>query len=327
MAHAAGFMSVALFARAWMRARNTEKLGQWAAVGFFGGLMMLCRWQNLVLLLAPLIADALAWSPENRREPAMRSWLKRRCLFVAVALVCLVPQFVQWKVIFGQYLLIPQGNDFVQFPPRFIAFVLLSTKHGWLIWTPACALGLAGLLWGCFEKRHLFLPWTVVLGIEIAVMGSITTSWHGFGTRMLTCTLPIVAMGLSYLLLRVAPAWRGVLWGALAAAAAYTVVFAMQYRLDLVPRDDYLTFSELITDRIALRRTYQRHRWVNRCQEVIAKDRPQDCIQMLEEGIRRFGEDRSLLTTLVEAYHATGDERAEAVARLRLQAFLDKRLW
>ena len=292
MAHAAGFMSVALFAQAWLRARDTEKLGQWAAVGFFGGLMTLCRWQNLLVLLAPLIADALAWSPENWRGSAMRSWLKRRFLFVAVALVCLVPQLVQWKVIFGRYLLIPQGNDFVQFPPRFIAFVLLSTKHGWLIWTPACALCLAGLLWGCVEKRRLFLPWTVVLGMEIAVMGSISSSWHGFGTRMLTCTLPIAAMGLSYLLLRAAPIWRGVLWGALAAASVYTVVFALQYRLDLVPRDDYLTFSELITDRIALRRVYQRHRLVNRCQEGSAEARP-----------------------------------PEAVARLRLQGLLDKRLW
>jgi hypothetical protein len=335
MAHAAGFMSVALFARAWIWARDTEKLGQWAAVGLFGGLMTLCRWQNLLLLLAPLIADVLVWRPENWRGPAMRSWLKMRLLFIAVAMVCLVPQFLQWKVIYGQYLPLPQGNNV--FPLKSIAFVLFSTRHGWLIWTPASALCLAGLLWGCFEKHQLFLPWTVVLGLEVAVVGSLPNrpaggelSWAlggSFGIRTLTCTLPIAAMGLSYLLLRAAPAWRGVLWGTLAAAAAYTAVFAVQYRLDLVPNDDYLTFSELITDKIALRRAYQRRRLVNRCQEVIAKDHPQDCIQMLEVGIRRFGEDRFLLTTLAEAYHATGDARAEAVARLRLQAFLDKRLW
>jgi hypothetical protein len=337
MAHAAGFMSVALFARAWMWARDTEKLGRWAAAGLFGGLVTLCRWQNLLLLLAPLIADALAWRPENWRRPAIRSWLKMRFLFIAVAMVCLVPQFIQWKVIYGRYLLNPQGDHIFQFPPRSIALVLLSTWHGWLIWTPAIALCLAGLLWGCFEKRHLFLPWTIVLGLEIAVIGSLPTRQPGggpywslgisFGIRTLTCMLPIAAMGLSYLLLRTAPAWRGVLWGALAVATAYTVVFAVQYRLDLVPDDDYLTFSELITDKIALRRAYQRRRLVNRCQEVIAENHPQDCIQILEEGSRRFGEDRFLLTTLAAAHHATGDERAEAAARLRLQAFLDKRLW
>jgi hypothetical protein len=330
MSHAAGFMSVALFLRAWVTVRGSDTVGRWLLLGLLGGLAALCRWQNVLLLGAPLLSDLLVWRRRALKGEGLARWVTARGAYGTAAFLTILPQLAQWKAIYGRYLLIPQGNDFLEFPPRFIPQVLLSSRHGWFIWTPACLLCVAGLLWGCFERSEIFLPWTVALAAEVAVIGSMPGNWwnrQSFGIRSLTCTLVICAMGLSYLLMRSIPSWRKALWGALAAAAAYSAVFTVQYRLDLVPREDYLTFSELVSDKLALRRALERRRLADRCHAMIRQRDAEECVRMLEDGIRRLGQDRFLLEALVTAERMNGDDRSEARARTRRDAFLAKRLW
>ena len=143
----------------------------------------------------------------------------------------------------------------------------------------------------------------------------------------MTCTLCISAVGLFYLLMRASVPWRRILWAAVFAAAVFTAVFVVQYRLDLVPAEDNLTFAELVSDKLAFPRVYRRRNLAKRCDAMIQEGNAKECDRLLEEGMRRWGEDRYLLDALVRARSSSDDARAEKEAIARRDAFLAKRLW
>src|SRR5262249_22307431 len=151
------------------------------------------------------------------------------------------------------YLHIPHAGGFLQSPPWFVPNVLVSTRHGWFTWTPIVVLGMIGLLFGCYRAGRIFIPLTTVLFFEVAVLGTSAASWHmaeSFGMRALTCTLAIPALGLVWLLFHASPRYLVLLSSAVAICTLYSVLFAAQYRLDLLPKQDWLTSQELIWDKI-----------------------------------------------------------------------------
>jgi hypothetical protein len=52
--------------------------------------------------------------------------------------------------------------------------------------------------------------------------------------------------------------FKAVVVGLIALCAIYTTLFAVQYRLDLVPKIGTLTTSELLWDKLSLRQAYRR---------------------------------------------------------------------
>ena len=48
----------------------------------------------------------------------------------------------------------------------------------------------------------------------------------------------------------------------------YTVLFAVQFRMNLIPRSAHLTFAELITDKVRLDRSYHRRVAVTRAEQL-----------------------------------------------------------
>ena len=179
MSHVAGFMAVSLMVLVWWHVKDSYRPWHWVALGLCGGLTILCRWQNALLLLWPLLYDTLLWrSLASPRSHFNWPWLRARLLFGSVAIACLLPQFIQWKVIYGRYMTIPQGSGFLEFPPWFIPNVLLSTRHGWFTWTPIAVVCVIGLLYGCYRVRTIFIPLITVLFLEVAVIGSLPAHWH-----------------------------------------------------------------------------------------------------------------------------------------------------
>jgi hypothetical protein len=330
--HVGGFMAVAVLVRVWWHVRDSERLWHWFLLGLCGGLAVLSRWQNALLLALPVLYDILGWRPSTALRSALDwRWLRTRLLFAGVAIACLIPQFIQWKAIYGRYVTNPHGDSFIQLPPSFIPNVLFSARHGWFIWTPITILCVIGLLYGCYRAHRAFVPLTTVLFLEIALLGSLPKMWHAseaFGMRTLTCSLSIAALGLAWLVVNVARRRAALALGVvLVACVLYTFLFAVQYRLDLLPRRDWLTSDELVRDKIFLRQAYERQKHVRLAKALLGEGRPDRAIEVLESAQRRHGDSRFLLQSLTDAYRATGRQHEAEQARQRLQALLDRRLY
>jgi hypothetical protein len=247
-------MMSAAFLLVWWQVKESNELTAWLSLGICGGLLSICRWQDVLFLLAPPLYELVG----RRRLVALWKW----CAYCAAAVLCWVPQIAQWKEIYGRYLTIPQGPGFLEFPPRFMALVLLSSNHGWFIWTPITIVGLAGLLAGASKNAALYGPWIAVIVLEVGVMGSMPTNWNcddSFGIRSLTSCIPSIAWGTAVLISRAnRRAVKLLLGGFIGVCVVYTTLFAVQFRLGLIPRGGPLTMSELLWDKLSLKKAYQR---------------------------------------------------------------------
>jgi hypothetical protein len=255
MPHAATFMMSAAFLLMWWRIKESGKVRAWLVLGLCGGLLSICRWQDVLFLLGPPLCELL----RRRKLIALRKWFA----YGAAVVVCWIPQIAQWEALYGRYLTNPQGPGFLQFPPRFMAQVLLSSNHGWFIWTPITVAGVAGLFYGARKSASLYWPWIIVITLEVGVMGSIPNYWNcaeSFGIRSLTSCVPLIAWGIATLMLNLRRrVFKMLLAGFIVVCMVYTTLFALQFRLDLIPRDGPLTLSELLWDKLFLKNAYQRH--------------------------------------------------------------------
>ena len=123
-------------------------------------------------------------------------------------LLAFSPQMIAWKVIFGQWLTVPQEGFAT--PAGFVPMALIvSPLHGLLPWTPLAVLGGLGLLLLAWDRR----PWGlyVLLGFGAFFLYNATlASWHGggtFGLRRLTSAFPFFLLGAAALLDRLRR-WR-----------------------------------------------------------------------------------------------------------------------
>jgi hypothetical protein len=250
-------------------------------------------------------------------------------MLLAVA-VLFIPQLIEWKMIYGKYLTIPQGSDFFSWPPSYMPNVLFSTNHGWFVWTPITFISVAGLLYGARRQPAIGISLLIAIALQVALIGSLTISWSGswsFGSRMLTACVPIVALGLAFWLYETSQSVRTIVVVGVCLCAIYTLIFAVQYRLDMVPKDDRLTAQELLVDKIFFHRALNRHYNYSKARAELDRSNLKRAIEIAELSGKRYGLDRKHLVFLIKAYEQKGDLEAMKKAQEELQALLDSRLF
>jgi hypothetical protein len=337
MAHTATFLFASAFMFCWWRARDSSAAGKWLLVGLVGGFLSICRWQDAIFLGAPILYDLLGGEPW--RHPLQ--WVRARAAYAVGVFICWIPQFIEWKAIFGKYLAYPYSPAYFvdhsyeidlmkfSFPPPYLWNVLTSSHNGWFVWTPLVALGAAGLLYGTAKQFRLFAPWLAVVAIEVFLIGSVNgwSGTDGFGNRLLMSTLPIIALGL-FALLSAAGArsgMRGLLVAAMVFCCVFSFLFAIQYRLKLIPKGTTLTASEVFSDKLHLMRVRRQKQAAQQGAMLLEADDFNSAIPILEAAAAR-GEDRDVLQTLSEAYRAKGDLRHAEEVDLRRKRYLDSSL-
>ena len=313
MAHAATFLCASVFLLLWWRERESESAGGWLVLGLAGGFLSITRWQDVLYLAGPLLFDLGG----GLAILARASWWRSRLLYAAGIGLCWAPQIFQWKMIYGKYITIPQGGGIFSFPPQHMMQVLFSSQNGFFIWTPLTLLGIAGLVMGAFKATRIYLPWIIVFLLQAMVVGAVSF-WSGvesFGARYMLSNTPLVGFGLitAY---GMSGVWvRRTLSAAAAVCCIFTSLFAIQFRLDLVPTETRLTSSELFYDKIHLVGVRQRKASTKLAVAALKEGNPEEAIRILEP-LRSLGEDRNVEMYLEKAYRAAGKtEQADAAGR------------
>ena len=201
----------------------------WVATGLVTGLLVINRWQDLVLLAAGLpLAVAWAARREGVRRPTRGEVALGAVCFTGVVML----QALAWRAQFSSWLLVPQGEGYVSWTAPHLVPFLLSTWNGVLPWAPGLALGLAlaPFLRPRSEApgaRALRSGLLLVLLLALYVSATPRDWWGGdsYGPRRLASLTPVAAIGLAGLLERLRPSVRPWLvlpfcaWGVITSSA------------------------------------------------------------------------------------------------------------
>ncbi len=249
VSHTVSMFSVTVFLLYWYQKRDRETYAKWGVLGLLGGLAALVRWQNALFMLLPGVPELFRLAKRQPLEDSKKHLLNLVCMSV-VFVVSFFPQMAAWKVLFGSFVTVPQGGSFVNWFKPDLLDVLFSTRHGLITWTPVAAFAIAGL--ACFPKKDrrlaLYLSLTLVLQIYVnAIAGWV--GWSFSMRRFINCT-PILVIGLAALIERVRPRLKlAIPLVAGAALVLWNFLFVLQYYAGMIPRDDYLTYDQLVTQK------------------------------------------------------------------------------
>jgi len=254
--HAASMFTVALFTYVWFVTRGDDRLRRAALVGALGGLAMLVRWQDVVVLALPVLETIRR---AMRGELARRPTGARTAVMATIAVLVMTPQMLAWQRIYGAPLVIPQGAEFMRWTEPALWQVLFSTRHGLFLWTPAALAAVAGL--ALVRRRDADLAWGAILVVLVSVYVNACVSdwWAGeaFGARRFVGDTVFFALGLAAVFAERPWASRPALVRAGALAlVAYNLLFLLQYQLfmrgfhELAPYPT--TVGQILVDRLAI---------------------------------------------------------------------------
>jgi hypothetical protein len=244
--HSLSLAGMPLFLLLWDRWETRPTVGRALAAGVACGLLFLIRWQLALWPVVFWIATALR-TDRRRLVPTL-------LLLPLPALLIAFVQLAGWRVIYGQWLLLPQGGDYVQWLRPMILPLLFSTHRGWITWTPLVVLGLIGLGFGWTANRPLVTRLAIGLACQLYI-SSVATDWHGawgYSARRLTHATPLIAWGLAAALAWIAGAERRRLrWAtaALSLLVIWNALFLYQHLHHLIPYHRALTWHELVGDK------------------------------------------------------------------------------
>jgi len=233
-AHATSAFSVVLLLALWDRGRGTERSWpSWIGLGAAVGLAALQRPQN-VLYALPVVCEG----GYRIYQAVRRSGLGAGALAALrplggglVALAVFSPQMIAWKIIYGSFVTVPQGHEYMRWGESLWAHTLFSSRNGLFPYAPLWAAGLLGLVW-VFRRDRALALWLGATFFLAAFVSGATSDWYGggaFGGRRFDGLLLHVSLGIGALvdgLLRsVERRPRATAGGAVAAVIALAIWF------------------------------------------------------------------------------------------------------
>lgn len=208
MSHAYDFFATTLFLFLALRAWEQQRSWSFVAWGLAGGLAILVRPQNLVMVVLVALYF-LVLQVVYAKCPA-RKLVKNYGLAFVALLVGVMPLVFTNLYLFGDVLAIPQGRDWMQWGRPKLGAVLFSGRNGLFTHSPLLLLGLVGVFLLPFvgeyrNKKDLIMTLFVPLVIAFVAqwyLASAALDWwggHAFGMRRLISTYLFFALGLAVL--------------------------------------------------------------------------------------------------------------------------------
>lgn len=249
-AHAVAALTATLHLGAWLAVRERPSRRGWLWVGATIGAMALVRQQNLVFALPAVAQGALTiWRALRSRDADRWQRAADPVLGAALAVLVFAPQLVMWKVTYGQWLAVPQGEHFMVWGDSEWLASLMSSRNGLFPYAPAWALAICVGLW-LVLRRDRALGAALLLTFALQVwLNAVPRDWWGggaFGGRRFDGCVVHVAFGAAELARLVLVAIERhprraagvVVGGALGATLLFNLWMVEDYRrLKLDPQD------------------------------------------------------------------------------------------
>lgn len=202
--HAASALATTLVMVVWWR--NQDKVeANWPAVllGICIGLTALVRWQNAIYVVLPGVTALLhVWEKRANRALLLRQGVSYLLAVGLAALAVFSIQFNIFRLFFGDWLTIPQGNSFMDFRGFWLKPVLFSTFRGLVPWMPVALPAIVGLLLNIKKRKAIAVPLLMMLLLSVYVNAS-TRDWFaggGYGPRRFSSELMIFVVGYTWFL-------------------------------------------------------------------------------------------------------------------------------
>jgi hypothetical protein len=237
--------------------------------GVFGGLAVLVRWQNVLLL--PLLAAAAHVDRHGLR--ATKEQILSYWPFALTVVIIFVPQMTAWQLIYGQPFLVPQTEGYFD-PTRVpVLQVLFSVRHGLVTWHPWWLF--AGIGLACLVRDGIW-RWAI-LGCVVSqtFVNAMVEDWWGnwaFGQRRFLNLLPALAIGFGYIYAKVSPDRKTIVIAALVVLGLWNQAFINQYQRALIPRNNPPSYSEFVDDKFSLRKVWRTQLAVNTAVQSFRKN-------------------------------------------------------
>ncbi len=187
MSHSVSMASVAAFVWAWLTHRTSTSWRTWAVIGVLGGVMVIMRWQNAMVLVLPAVGILT------------RPWLA--AAFGAGVFVATVPQMWTWHALYGEWITQPPVSPRLLWWNAQWVDVLWSSRSGLFATSPAAYVGAVGLLF--LWRRHRLLAATGLLTLVLMTWtnGAVEDWWAGasFGGRRFDSLIPFLVCGCAVL--------------------------------------------------------------------------------------------------------------------------------
>jgi hypothetical protein len=243
-----------LFLYLWYPPQQERSFAKWIFLGLSTALVTLTRWQDGVIILLPL--SEFVWRVWRNDEPRWQLAVKG-FVFAVVFAAGLLPQIIMWKIVYGEYLTIPQGSGFMQWLDPHPWLVLFSSRHGLLSWHPIFVLPLLGL-WPLYKKERALAVAVTAMFLCALYVNSTTVDWgggHAFGSRRFVSLVPFLSLPMAALIATLKPAGvfkREHVACAVMVLIVWNALCVLQYRFGGIDRRGYLTARQMTTDRLLI---------------------------------------------------------------------------
>jgi hypothetical protein len=248
MAHATAFFSVALWLYLWDGRDPRLPARQAIALGAAGALAFLVRYPNALVVLGGLV-DWPRWHQEKPRDMAFRHWLRFWLIAALTFGVCIAPQLLVWRSLYGEWVLhpYPKLGQKVSFA-SFLDFwhLLFTDRRGLFNWHPILLLALFGLISAIRTRRWLALHGLLTLGALAYAYAAHQMRGFGvsFGSRVFVDALPFFALGLAAFLS--SERRLALRWSICIALAALNLLVAVSYRSHAIPTMAVVSWPERV---------------------------------------------------------------------------------
>lgn len=230
----------------------------WILFGLICSLMVMVRPQNSIFLILPII-NYLDTVVERKDHPKriVKDDLINCCLISFSFLISVSPLLLSWKIIYGSFITIPQGSDFLHYLSPQVVLLLFSFNHGLLTATPLLFFSLIGFIllmhenWmrGSWVNRK-FLTFLSLAFLQQLYINSIVTDWwasDSFGSRRFTGLMFIFMFGLAFLLERIYnKKFSYIIYFLFSILIIFNIIYLIEYNTMIIPRSGIVTYMDII---------------------------------------------------------------------------------